>query len=56
MSEAVSFEFFPPRTPEAQERFLVALDRLAELAPAFVSVTYGCRRSGRGPGSRGPAI
>ena len=47
MSEAVSFEFFPPRTPEAQERFLVALDRLAELAPAFVSVTYGAGGSTR---------
>jgi methylenetetrahydrofolate reductase (NADPH) len=47
MSASVSFEFFPPRTPEAQERFLVALEHLAALAPSFVSMTYGAGGSTR---------
>jgi methylenetetrahydrofolate reductase (NADPH) len=47
MSESLSFEFFPPRTPQAQERFLVALDQLAALEPSFVSVTYGAGGSTR---------
>lgn len=37
----VSFEFFPPRTPEMEEQLWRAIQRLAPLAPAFVSVTYG---------------
>jgi len=47
MSGSVSFEFFPPRTPEAQERFRSTLERLAPLEPAFVSVTYGAGGSTR---------
>ena len=41
MSVTVSFEFFPPRTPEAEQHFWSVLERLAPLEPAFVSVTYG---------------
>jgi methylenetetrahydrofolate reductase (NADPH) len=38
---AVSFEVFPPRTPEAEERLWDTLERLAPLEPSFVSVTCG---------------
>jgi len=37
----VSFEYFPPKTPEAEEGLWQTAKRLAQLAPAFVSVTYG---------------
>jgi methylenetetrahydrofolate reductase (NADPH) len=36
-----SFEFFPPKTPEAAENLTVALADLEPLAPSFASVTYG---------------
>jgi methylenetetrahydrofolate reductase (NADPH) len=36
-----SFEFFPPRTPEAHEQLWQALRELERLRPSFVSVTYG---------------
>ncbi len=36
-----SFEFGPPRTPEAEAQFWKALDELRPLHPSFVSVTYG---------------
>lgn len=38
---AVSFEFFPPRTAEAEENLWRCIKRLEPLGPAFVSVTYG---------------
>ncbi len=41
MSPQISFEVFPPRTPEGEERLRHTLDRLAPLAPSFVSVTCG---------------
>ncbi|MFN3892212.1 MAG: methylenetetrahydrofolate reductase [NAD(P)H] [Beijerinckiaceae bacterium] len=37
----VSFEFFPPKTPEMEEALWQAIQRLAPLQPHFVSVTYG---------------
>jgi methylenetetrahydrofolate reductase (NADPH) len=37
----ISFEFFPPRTPEAEKRLYDTVARLAPLQPTFVSVTYG---------------
>lgn len=36
-----SFEFFPPRTPEAHAQLWQALRELERLQPSFVSVTYG---------------
>lgn len=37
----VSFEFFPPNTPEMDETLWTSVSRLAPLNPHFVSVTYG---------------
>ena len=37
----VSFEFLPPRTVEAELAFWSAIEELAALEPAFVSVTCG---------------
>jgi methylenetetrahydrofolate reductase (NADPH) len=42
-----SVEFFPPKTDEGREQLLGAARRLAELDPAFVSVTYGAGGSTR---------
>ncbi|WP_297976953.1 methylenetetrahydrofolate reductase [NAD(P)H] [uncultured Amaricoccus sp.] len=38
---SLSFEFFPPHTPEGSLRLWRSVERLAPLAPRFVSVTYG---------------
>ncbi|SEG41464.1 Methylenetetrahydrofolate reductase [Oceanospirillum linum] len=37
----ISFEFFPPKTPQGQEKLRVVRDELAAMNPAFFSVTYG---------------
>ncbi len=37
----VSFEFFPPKTEKMEEQLKTAVQKLAPLSPAFVSVTYG---------------
>ncbi len=42
-----SFEFFPPKTPEAEAQFHSTLADLAGLAPSFASVTYGALGSTR---------
>ncbi|HEX2652842.1 MAG TPA: methylenetetrahydrofolate reductase [NAD(P)H] [Xanthobacteraceae bacterium] len=43
----VSFEFFPPNTEEMERTLWDAINRLAPLSPAFVSVTYGAGGSTR---------
>jgi methylenetetrahydrofolate reductase (NADPH) len=36
-----SFEFFPPKSPEAAEDLYTSVSELEQLRPSFVSVTYG---------------
>jgi methylenetetrahydrofolate reductase (NADPH) len=43
-----SFEFFPPKTPEASEKLFKTISDLQPLKPSFVDVTYGA-----GGGTRG---
>ena len=43
----VSFEFFPPKTSEAQENLFTTILELETIQPAFVSVTYGAGGSTR---------
>jgi methylenetetrahydrofolate reductase (NADH) len=47
MSISVSFEFFPPGDAEMEATLWKSLERLAPLAPRFVSVTYGADGSTR---------
>jgi methylenetetrahydrofolate reductase (NADPH) len=43
----VSFEFFPPGSPAAEATLWASIQKLAPLAPRFVSVTYGADGSTR---------
>jgi methylenetetrahydrofolate reductase (NADPH) len=43
----VSFEFFPPKTAEMEQKLWQVIERLAPLGPRFVSVTYGAGGSTR---------
>ncbi len=43
----VSFEFFPPNTEAMEATLWASIERLAELDPIFVSVTYGADGSTR---------
>ena len=43
----ISFEFFPPKSDEMEERLWQSITALAPLKPRFVSVTYGAGGSTR---------
>lgn len=43
----LSYEFFPPRTPEEEQRFETTVGKLEALEPDFMSVTYGASGSTR---------
>lgn len=43
----VSFEFFPPKTEEMEEKLWAVIEKLRNLKPSFVSVTYGAGGSTR---------
>ena len=47
MIKTLSFEFFPPRSPNLEAALWTTLERLTPLQPAFVSVTYGAGGSTR---------
>jgi methylenetetrahydrofolate reductase (NADPH) len=46
-SPILSFEFFPPKTPEGMEKLRATRKQLAQLKPAFFSVTFGAGGSTR---------
>ena len=41
MTPSISFEFFPPAPGKGEARFWDAVERLAPLEPAFLSLTFG---------------
>jgi methylenetetrahydrofolate reductase (NADPH) len=41
MAAPISFEFFPPKTPEGEQKLRAARRQLAALAPEYGSVTFG---------------
>ncbi len=47
MERTLSFEFFPPQTPEGMDKLRAAWRQLAQLKPAFFSCTFGAGGSTR---------
>jgi methylenetetrahydrofolate reductase (NADPH) len=47
VARSFSFELFPPQTPEGLEKLRVTRSQLAQLHPAYFSVTYGAGGSTR---------
>lgn len=43
----ISFEFFPPKTPQGKEKLISVRDTLREFSPDYFSVTYGAGGSTR---------
>lgn len=46
-NQHISFEFFPPKTPEGREKLRDTHRQLAKFKPEFFSVTYGAGGSTR---------
>ena len=46
-SPILSFEFFPPKTPEGMDKLRATRQQLAQLKPEFFSVTFGAGGSTR---------
>lgn len=44
---SLSFEFFPPRSEEAEQRLFASVKTLCRFRPSFVSITYGAGGSTR---------
>jgi methylenetetrahydrofolate reductase (NADPH) len=44
---SLSFEFFPPKTEEGNQRLFDTIQELAKFKPSFVSVTYGAGGSAK---------
>lgn len=44
----ISFELFPPKTPEGEIKLFATIEQLASLKPDFFSCTYGAGGSSRG--------
>jgi len=43
----ISFEFFPPKTPEGEKKLFETAKELKKLSPSFISCTYGAMGSTR---------
>lgn len=44
---SLSFEFFPPKSPEAEQKLWEVVHELSAIGPEFVSITYGAGGSTR---------
>lgn len=44
---ALSFELFPPKTPQGEEAMFAQVDELVKLGPSFITCTYGAGGSTR---------
>jgi methylenetetrahydrofolate reductase (NADPH) len=44
---ALSFELFPPKTPQGEEAMFAQVDELVKLRPSFITCTYGAGGSTR---------
>jgi methylenetetrahydrofolate reductase (NADPH) len=44
---AISFEFFPPKTEQAEQTLFETIEKLSSFNPSYVSVTYGAGGSTR---------
>ncbi len=47
VNTSISFEFFPPKTKEGEEKLFQTIKELESIKPTFVSVTYGAGGSTR---------